>query len=269
MNYWNSYSLPRTADNPGRILFGGVNKAQYNGTLYTFPIVDSPAGLPKAPRINMTGISLNETAAASDSFPLDAVFDIYTQLTYVPESVAKDLFAQLGVTQMPKEHGQITVPCQLGSYNATIAFKFGDAIFEFPLQAFLSTDSPYSYDIDTDNTNDCYFDVVANYNYQDEGSIVVGARFMQYIYAVFDLGNDQVSLAHRNFDAAFDDIVEIGSGKDAVPGATLQESKGGDSTSDNTGKSDGNGKKSSGSHIGGNIGLEVAFMTLAAWLLMN
>ncbi|KAJ5584361.1 uncharacterized protein N7459_004161 [Penicillium hispanicum] len=268
---------PSAAENPGRILFGGVNKAMYNGTLYTFPIVDSPAGLPKALRINMTGVSINETAASPNSFPSDAVFDVYTELTYVPEAVAKDLFAQLGVTKMPKKYGQITLPCDL-SFNGTIALKFGDAVFQFPIGAFVSTDSPYSFDVETDDVNDCYFDIAANYNYQDEGSTIIGAKFMQYIYAVFDLGNDQVSLANRNYEASSDDIVEIGSGKDAVPGSTLQDSNGGNGASGSSGgsgssgsssKSDGDGKKSAASHIGGAIGLHSIFTGLAVWMLIN
>jgi hypothetical protein len=61
-------------------LFGGVNKARYNGSLYTFPIVNG-SDLTKAFRINMDGISINETSAALKDFPLDAVFDLAIGMT--------------------------------------------------------------------------------------------------------------------------------------------------------------------------------------------
>jgi hypothetical protein len=39
--------------------------------------------LTKALRINMDGISINEISAASNEFPLDAVFDLAVEVTYM------------------------------------------------------------------------------------------------------------------------------------------------------------------------------------------
>ncbi|KAJ3502036.1 hypothetical protein NM208_g16809 [Fusarium decemcellulare] len=49
---------------------------------------------------------------------------------------------------------------------------------------------------------------------------ILGDTFMRSAYVVFDLENNEVSLAQSNFNATGSDIVEIGSGDGAVPAAT-------------------------------------------------
>lgn len=201
-------------------LFGGVNKARYSDPLYTFPIVNG-SDLTKALRINMDGISINETSAASTKFPLDAVFDTAVSMSYVPKSVAQALNSQIGNTSIPDEYGQVNFSCSAMGKNSTIEFKFGELEFQFYLREFVSQESDIA-------TNDgwypddetCYFTICENVHLQYEGSIVLGSNFMSMIYAVFDLENDEVSLANLDWwEHNPDDIVEITSGKNGVPGA--------------------------------------------------
>jgi hypothetical protein len=49
----------------------------------------------------------------------------------------------------------------------------------------------------------------------------MGDSFMRGAYIVYDLANNEISLANTNYDGGDDDILEIGTGSDAVPGATL------------------------------------------------
>ncbi|KAJ6096122.1 hypothetical protein N7486_006868 [Penicillium sp. IBT 16267x] len=200
-------------------LFGGINKARYNGSLYTFPIVNG-SDLTKALRINMTGISINETSAASKEFPLDAVFDTAVGMTYVPKSVAQALNAQIGTTSAPDDFGQVNFSCSAVGENSTIEFKFGELEFQFYLSDFVTQESDtaanYGWALDDDT---CYFTICENTELQFEGSIVLGSNFISGVYAVFDLGNDEISLAKLSWDDAPDDIVEITSGKNGVPGA--------------------------------------------------
>ncbi|KAJ5108277.1 hypothetical protein N7456_004952 [Penicillium angulare] len=207
------------------VLFGGVNKAQYNGSLHTFPIVNG-SDLSKALRINMDRISINETSEASKDFPLDAVFDIELDMTYVPKSVAEALNAQIGNTSVADDWGQVNFTCNAISENSTIEFKFGGLEFQFPLWEFVSheSDATDSYGWSSDNET-CYFTICENKDLQDEGSIVLGTNFINMIYSVFDLDNDEISLAKLSWDfEAEDDIVEITSGKNGVPGAKKDSS---------------------------------------------
>ncbi|CAI7574904.1 unnamed protein product [Penicillium discolor] len=249
-------------------LFGGVNKARYFGPLYTFPIVNG-SGLTKALRINMDGISINETSAASTKFPLDAVFDTAVTMSYVPKSVAQALNAQIGNTSVPDEYGQVNFSCSAMGENSTIEFKFGQLKFQFYLSNFVSQQSDTA-------TNDgwwsdeetCYFTICENVHLQDEGSIVLGSNFLSEVYAVFDLENDEISLANLNWwEHNPDDIVEITSGKNGVPGATSGVSEAKNGTSGAKNGTSGATKDSAGTHKENGLGMIA--VVVGAVLMLN
>jgi Eukaryotic aspartyl protease. len=141
--------------------------------------------------------------------------------------------------------------------NSTIEFKFGKLEFQFYLSQFVSQQSDIA-------TNDgwysdeetCYFTICENVHLQYEGSIVLGSNFMSTVYAVFDLENDEISLANLNWwEHNPDDIVEITSGKNGVPGAKsgASESKSGTSGAENG--TPGATKASAGTHIEKGLGM--------------
>ncbi|KGO76093.1 Peptidase A1 [Penicillium italicum] len=241
------------------ILFGGVNKARYYGSLYTFPIVNG-SDLAKAFRINMDGISINETSAASNKFPLDAVFDTSLDMTYVPKSVAQALNAQIGNTSVPDDYGQVNFSCSALGENATIEFRFGELELQFYLSEFVSESSDGGADEGTyDGEETCYFTICENIDFQYEGSIVLGSNFMSKVFAVFDLENDEVSLANliRLSPLLVDgplDIVEITSGKNGVPGAKNSSGNSGDSSKNGNSSNNGNSSTNGHSSDNGNSG---------------
>ncbi|KAJ5190623.1 uncharacterized protein N7498_009608 [Penicillium cinerascens] len=241
------------------ILFGGINKAKYEEPLYTFPIVNG-SDLTKALRINMTGISVNETAMVSDKFPLDAVFDIEVDMTYVPDYLAKALFAQIGATGVPDDNGQVNLSCSSVGENATIGFNFGDLNVQLPAWSFLSG-NPDIGESDYETDDLCYFTICENKELQNEGSIVLGTNFITLVYSVFDLENDEISLAGRNWNAASDDIVEITTGKNAVPGTTA----GSNSTGSNSTGTKSAGKKSAGIRIEVGMRAGALISAIALW----
>jgi hypothetical protein len=55
-----------------------------------------------------------------------------------------------------------------------------------------------------------------------ESSIsVLGDTFMRSAYLVYDLANNEISIAQTNFDTTSTNVMEIGTGTNAVPDATL------------------------------------------------
>lgn len=212
----------------GNILFGGVDKSKYNGTLQTFPIIDN-SNFSKAFRIDMDGMSINGSSLASDAFPIDAVFDNSFSVTYVPKSVAEAIRSQLGNVSVPNSWGSVNFSCSSVSDDSTVGFKFGDLDLEFSLTKFMSYDpgmgipydEPLARSLDFGDT--CWLSIIESKPehkaISEHGSIILGTDFMSLIYAVFDLENDEVSLANRNWDSSPTDIVEITSGKDGIPGA--------------------------------------------------
>lgn len=121
----NSPAFSLWSDN---ILFGGVDRSKYNGTLQTSPIIDV-SHLSKAFRINMDGLSINGSSQASDTFPLDAHIDTSWFVTYVPKSVVEALWSQLGNVSSPDQWGRVNFTCSSVSERATIGFRFGELEF--------------------------------------------------------------------------------------------------------------------------------------------
>ena len=52
----------------------------------------------------------------------------------------------------------------------------------------------------------------------------MGDTFLRGAYVVYDLENNEISLANTDYDGGDDDILEIGTGTAPVPGATLMPS---------------------------------------------
>lgn len=67
-----------------------------------------------------------------------------------------------------------------------------------------------------DGSRACLFGLSPSGN----GVNVLGDTFLRSAYVVYDINNNQISMAQSNFDPKGSDVIEIGSGKDAVPGAT-------------------------------------------------
>ncbi|KAE8380669.1 aspartic peptidase domain-containing protein [Aspergillus bertholletiae] len=154
---WKEEQSQNHTNGPGTILFGGVNKARYVDELHTLPVV-SPAGLSKLFRVNLTGLSVGGPGPAAksispDAFSTGAVFSSATDFIGFPETIAKDLFAQLGM----------------------LTFHFGDVAFNFSLNPFIalapSATDPKRKELD---------------------GAIIGANFLKLVYIVFDMENDEI-----------------------------------------------------------------------------
>ncbi|CAI7656690.1 unnamed protein product [Penicillium glandicola] len=243
-------------EKPGTLLFGGVNKSKYNGTLHTLPIVNNPADYRKAFRVNMTSFSINETSVLPEGLSIQALLDPSVSYTYVPESIARNISSQLSATENPM-FGPISIPCNATSTDTTLTFEFGVASFKLDIGLFIETHSVFN-DEDT-----CYLGIVAKTDTKDTDSVVLGANFLQQIYTIYDMGNDEVSLAQRNWDSSEDEILEITTGKDAVPGATLEQDVAGDTET----KDDSEKEESIGFRIDEDAGLRLSLSIFVIWAL--
>ena len=57
----------------------------------------------------MTSFSINETPVFSEGPSKEALLDPSLSYTYVPESIAQDIFSQLGATETPTS-GPVSIP---------------------------------------------------------------------------------------------------------------------------------------------------------------
>jgi hypothetical protein len=197
----------------GSILFGGVNKAKYHGDLQTLPIV------PVYNRYYSLAIALTEvsvqssssSSSYSDNLPLAVSLDTGTSLTALPESLVNKIYKDLNVTYVEKSSAAY-VECDMTNkdYNVTYSFSGVEitvGISELILDA-IEEGFP---------TGTCIFGLVPS----QEGLNLLGDTFLRSAYVVYDLENNEISLANTNFNPGDDDILEIGTGTSAVPGATL------------------------------------------------
>ncbi|PIG83177.1 aspartyl protease [Aspergillus arachidicola] len=228
---------------PGTILFGGVNKAKDVDKLHTLPVI-SPPDLSKLFRVNLTGLSVGigstTKSVSSDYFSIGAVFSSATDFIGFPNAITQDLFSQLNVT-MFYDNGRPIF--QLLPRPVHSGGSLDPSIAEAP-----STTDPKQHE-----EGYCYlsFLTIEPERSKELGGAIIGVNFLKLVYTVFDMGNDEVSLAQRRWEKAPDKIMEIKSGKDGIPDRTTQE-KDKENTADKPKKTD----ESTGSNLESGNGLK-------------
>lgn len=199
----------------GSILFGGVNTKKYHGTLETLPVQKINGGY-SAFYIALTKVALTSSSSTkgytSDSLPAAVLLDSGSSLTYLPNSIVKDIYDDLKVVYT-ESSGVGYVPCSLANKDTNISYTFSSPTIDVPMRE-LVLDNGDTYFKNGERA--CVFGIVPT----GGSSCVLGDTFLRSAYVVYDLANNEISLANTNFNATADHILEIGTGDDAVPGAT-------------------------------------------------
>ncbi|PYI11034.1 secreted aspartic protease [Aspergillus sclerotiicarbonarius CBS 121057] len=243
---WPAYSLwlDDLEKGEGTILFGGVNTAKYYGSLQTLPIIPESDGYEEVYAefaVNLTAVHLEKSGKAvsvnntAQQFPISAVLDSGTALAYIPSSAAESIFDAVGA-DYSNEYGYAVVDCSLKNEDFTF-------YFEFASQFNITVDISEMVIADEGSANICTFGLST---IDDEA--LLGDTFLRSAYVVYDLGNNEVSIAQANFDPGTDNVLEIGTGSNAVPnatGASQSTSSGSKSGSSSTGTSASDSKKES------------------------
>jgi Eukaryotic aspartyl protease len=203
--------------NTGQILFGGVNTDKYHGSLQTVPIL-KVAGLYTEFLIALNTISLNGTSIPSPSLPAAVLLDSGTTLMYLPNDVAGYIYNQVRAST-DTGSGRVTayVPCALAREDRNIDFTFSGIKISVPFnELVLSANTPDEPGLEFDDgTPACVFGIAPS----GGGTSVLGDTFLRSAYVVYDLANNQISLAQTNFNSTTDRIQEIEVGATGVPDA--------------------------------------------------
>jgi hypothetical protein len=201
----------------GTILFGGVNTAKYTGELATLPVLSTYGGYYEL-SVALTGVGINGSSISSSSLPVGAVLDSGTTLTYLPDDVADAIFTKVGATYNDQE-GAAYAACDLADQDATIDFTFSGRTISVAFDELIfdycqSDGSQLKFE---NGQTACIFGIAPA-----EGTTpVLGDTFLRSAYVVYDLSNNEISLAQTVFNTTADDVREIASGTALVPGATL------------------------------------------------
>jgi len=198
----------------GNILFGGVDSARYVGPLATLP-VQSDGGSVSEFLITLTGLTLGDQTVAANK-ALAVLLDSGSSLTYLPDDVAQAIYTTVGAT-FDAGQGAAYVPCSLAAQKTDLTFTFsGPSITvgmdELVLELVTNSGRRPTFQ---DGREACLFGIAP----AGAGTHVLGDTFLRSAYVVYDLDNNQISLAQTNFNATQTRVREIGRGPDAVPDA--------------------------------------------------
>ncbi|CAD6440007.1 7749c42c-c53e-47a0-aeb0-0767cc4bb6ba [Sclerotinia trifoliorum] len=202
--------------NTGSILFGGVDTARYHGQLETLPI-QKESGYYAEFLITLTEVMLGNLVIAQDQ-SLAVLLDSGSSLTYLPDAIAEAIYEQVDA-QYDYSEGAAYVPCSLASNSSALNFTFTSPTIQVTMDELVIpvTSSNGQQLRFTDGTAACLFGIAP----AGESTAVLGDTFIRSAYIVYDLANNEISLAQTNFNATATNVVEITTGISAVPNAAL------------------------------------------------
>ncbi|KAH7349901.1 candidapepsin-3 [Plectosphaerella cucumerina] len=198
----------------GTILFGGVDTEHYVGQLQTLPIQGASNGHSEF-LITLTGVSLGSTVLA-DNMALAVLLDSGSSLTYLPDAMVSQIFEMVGAVYQEQE-AVAFVDCRLAEVQANMTFTFSNPritvnLSELVVDMLQITGRRPTF---ANGVDACLFGIAP----AGRGTNVLGDTFMRSAYIVYDLDNNEISLAQTRFNASTSNILQIGSGKGAVPSA--------------------------------------------------
>lgn len=201
--------------NTGSILFGGVDTAQYVGQLKTLP-VQKQAGQFSEFLVTLTGLQLGSATIAS-GLALAVLLDSGSSLTYLPDSSVETIYNEVGAT-FDSSEGAAYVECSLAQLNTSLTFGFSAlnisvGMDELVLDLFTSSGKRPQF---SNGADACLFGIAP----AGSSTNVLGDTFLRSAYVVYDLSNNEISLAQTNFNATSNNVLEIATGTSSVPDAT-------------------------------------------------
>ncbi|KAK6079283.1 aspartic-type endopeptidase opsB 1 [Seiridium cupressi] len=199
----------------GSILFGGVDTAQYTGSLETLPIQAS-GGVFSEFLITLTSVVLDNVTIAEDQ-ALAVLLDSGSSLTYLPDTWVEQIYTETGA-QYDSSEGAAYVPCSLAEDTRTLDFTFTSPTIKVDMNELvldLVTTSGKRPTF-TNGVTACLFGIAP----AGSSTNVLGDTFLRSAYVVYDISNNEISLAQTNFNATETNVKEIGTGTSAVPDAT-------------------------------------------------
>ncbi|KAJ5612400.1 hypothetical protein N7510_005594 [Penicillium lagena] len=202
--------------NTGSILFGGVNTEKFQGTLETLPI-QKVGGIYAEFVIALTGVGVKNSSGhhsySSNALPAAVLLDSGSSLTYLPTAIVRDIYEQLDVLYEPSD-GVGYVPCSMAEDDITFTYTFSSPTINVGIQELvIDTGEDLHF---SNGKSACMFGIVP----AGDSTCVLGDTFLRSAYVVYDLANNEISLANTRFNTTGGNVLEIGTGDDAVPSAT-------------------------------------------------
>ncbi|OAQ96517.1 hypothetical protein LLEC1_07439 [Akanthomyces lecanii] len=230
----------------GNLLFGAIDTEKYQGDLARLDLLPSGGTTGQVVEFNvpLTSVSGYSSSGSdsfsSSSFPITALLDSGTTLSYLPQDITQQIWNEVGAAYS-QGLGVAVVPCTYATSKGYFSFGFGGSqgprinvtMDELVLEQAGVTISTGRHK----NTPACTFGIQAQPASSDGSvsSYLLGDSFMRSAYVVYDLENNQVAIAPTNFNASASNVVPFPSkgatipSSTPVPGANTTTSGGGSS----------------------------------------
>uniref|UniRef100_A0A8C6E476 Peptidase A1 domain-containing protein n=1 Tax=Moschus moschiferus TaxID=68415 RepID=A0A8C6E476_MOSMO len=158
------------------VMFGGVDKSYYQGTLNWVPLIHAGDW-----SVHMDRISMKRKVIAC-SGGCEALVDTGTSLILGPTRLVNNIQKLIGATPRGSEH---YVSCFAVNTLPSIIFTINDINYPVPARAYILKDS----------RGHCYTTFKANTESTSTETWILGDVFLRRYFSVFDRGNDRIGLA--------------------------------------------------------------------------
>jgi hypothetical protein len=194
----------------GSILFGGVDTDKFHGSLATLPILQEQGTYAEfIIALTDMGIGDNKTSLFANS-NIPVLLDSGSSLMYLPDNVATALYQRFNARYDSRQQAAF-VDCDLANQDGTLDFGFSGVTISVPYNELVIT-AAISRGVPV-----CILGIGPAGN----SVSVLGDTFLRSAYVVYDLSNNEISLAQTNFNATGSSVQEIKAGADGVPGASV------------------------------------------------
>lgn len=209
----------------GSILFGGVDTDKFSGTLATFPLNTDNSGIASQFTITLTGLSVTPPGGsqtgvgASSLYPLSVLLDSGSSYMSLPSAMVQSLAKTLGASYSNALGGYILPNCNNQNADGTLDFFFSGVELKVPYNEFIvnPTATDGSFFQYNDGSNVCMIGAIPG---SSDQVAVLGDTFLRSAYVVYDLDNNEISLASTVFNATSSNVQSIPSGKNKIPSAS-------------------------------------------------
>ncbi|KAI1114632.1 aspartic peptidase domain-containing protein [Nemania sp. NC0429] len=182
-----SLALGSKSEQEGVIIFGGLDKAKFAGTLQTQPIlpaIDAPDGVPRY-WINMQSLSITPPGGNTRQYPnasMAVFLDSGATLTLLPTRLANAIAADFGA-DATDSNGFFAVDCKFNSQSGTLNFGFAGVTIRVPYREIVR-------EIRTAYGFECYLGISPS-----EDFVLLGDTVLRSVYAIFDQTNNAIHMA--------------------------------------------------------------------------
>ncbi|KAL2694760.1 hypothetical protein Neosp_001347 [[Neocosmospora] mangrovei] len=197
-----SLALGSASDDTGSLIFGGLDRGKFSGTLKKTPVVKSRDGGTRF-TVNLSSIGIDAGNGTRRQYSLkdtNVHLDSGHTFSKLEADLAEQIFKDLGA-ELDKDLGFYLVDCKVRDHDGGVTFAFGDKTITIPFHEFVYTAQGLC--------------AVGLEPIKEGEQQVLGDSFLRAAYVVFDWDNENIHIAQAA--SCSSEIVPIGRGSGAVP----------------------------------------------------